>query len=482
MKTVTSFLKKTHVNPLLLSTCLLFIASFIALLIVKKAIFLVLMFGLYFVITFYKPSFGTFIFFLYIPFYNFIRIVLESPIQISSFQLNIGGSIKDYFLIVILITILVRNFMSSAGLIKVNKSPSKKWFIIFIIFLSLNFVLLFSGLSSIIGFRSYFQWALIILLFSNTLRTNKNFYRVLKITQVTSVIFAIVAIYQYFINDSFLWDFFLNSAFVSPSLIDIDIGRASYRAISFFGHPNNLGLMLAIGSIISYNLIFIKNESRVLNFLFFVITFVGILTTHTRSSLLALFVGIILWLVQKETIKSNISKLFIGLLTLCFPIGLALSNPLFLKRFSTIDILSNPRLLQWGVVAIDIYRNPQILLYGRGIGYHLKSGIGTKVLDNSLIELLWEGGIILLIPFTIFVYKIIFSKKHSLENNDSDLEILIKSTLATICFQMLTNSFLTGLFSIYFWFLIGYFLRFECYNQQPKLKDTTTKKMTFKQL
>ncbi|RAP35870.1 hypothetical protein DID80_05845 [Candidatus Marinamargulisbacteria bacterium SCGC AAA071-K20] len=458
-------------KPLLTSFILLFIATLIALVILKKGLLLLLLVGLFFLLTIYNPFVGTVLFFAYIPFYNFIRVLLEAPIELHNFRLNVGGSLKDIFLFTIVLAILLRHLQFSFGKIKVNKTSLTRWFLFFVFLILINVVINFLGMSSLLGLRSYLQWMLLILLFANTIRTHAKFYVVLFVTQIISGFLSLVSIYQYYINPDFLWSFFVNSSFASASLIEVEMGIAPYRAISLFGHPNNLGLMLAIGAIISFNMLFVNKSYKVMNLGLFLLNFIGILTTGTRSSLVGLFLGIIIGMILRTKSKEKKSRLLLSVIPFIIAIIFLANSPLFSKRFSNLDILKNPRLLAWEIIYSDIRSNPHILITGRGIGYHLKAEtLGT--IDNSFIELTWEGGLITSMTFIVFVILLILKKPLHFSDEEHKVAILSKSILTTISFQMLTNSFLTGLFSIYFWFLVGYFLRFQCYTLQLDSEET----------
>jgi hypothetical protein len=395
----------------------------------------------------YKPNRIIIVFFLYLPFYYILKDLSGYMDFIGKFNQNFMYLVKDFILIFLVLALIVR--------IKQYKNKIKAFllnkyiflYLLFIFSLIITSLIHFHGVSTVVGLRSYL-FASLFIFFVYFININfKNINFIFKYTMIVSTIFAFVAIYQYYIDEAFLWDFFVNSKYASSSLLEVEEGVANYRTISLIGHPNNLGLFLAMGSIISFVYMF-DSRHKLSYFSYFLINIIGLLTTGTRMSLLSLLVGILFYLHYRFKRRNKIRIVFL-IFFITTIITILYSG--FGDRFSNINIITNPRINTWITIFLEL-KNPFILMFGQGIGHHLES-VGLKTIDSSLIEMLREGGVFVLVIFTTFIYKILFSKvvnsyylKHIL---------LLRGVSIVLLMQMLTNSFLTSLFGYYLWFCFG---------------------------
>jgi hypothetical protein len=396
----------------------------------------------------YKPSKIIVVFFLYLPFYYILKDLSGYSEFIGKYNQMLMYLIKDIILFFLIFSFVVRMKNYRSKLKSILSNQYFKLYIVFLVVLLIISILNFQGLNTIIGLRSYVFGSLLVIFVYFMDINLKQIEFILKYTMFIAVIFSLVAIYQYYIDNDLFWEFFLNSKYASLSLIEVDQGKAAYRTISLIGHPNNLGLFLALGAIVSFAFSFIKRKNKLIYITFFIFCLIGVLSTETRMSLLALLMGILFFLDSRYK-KKKFTKYFLIFLLI---LGLfIMSFSVFGERFLNIDFLTNPRWLAWAVVISDL-QNPFTLLFGQGIGYHLNTGtLGT--VDSSFWELLWEGGLVVFIIFNYFIYKILFNNiKHTEHNN---LILIFKSLTVVLLMQMLTNSFLTGLFGYYLWLAVA---------------------------
>lgn len=189
-----------------------------------------------------------------------------------------------------------------------------------------------------------------------------------------------------------------------------------------FGHTGPLSLFFSICSVIFFPYLMAeKNRAPILGF---VLSFLGIILTFSRTSLLVIFIILLIeWFLIKKFYREKILKSRVVLISIVVSLFILLFSPLIIDRFlslvnNTVDSQISNRWIHYAMAWEYIKNNP-IIGYGlNNWSYTTKTSFVTTselydqfFYDNpvhNLYLLLWyEGGVFLLLSFLNILIQVI---------------------------------------------------------------------------
>lgn len=228
------------------------------------------------------------------------------------------------------------------------------------------------------------------------------------------------------------------------------------RAVGFIGHPIPLGIISGLGIIISVNFMILKKK-RYLNFLVIIFLSYGLYLTYSRGSWISISIVIIAWWLKQnlKVIKKDIRNseysiytLFLSwLLIFMAPIILSfvISNTNIISRFQDLfngtgSVSHRILMIEW---TIDRVLNKDInLIFGNGFGSYEVLPLeiipidGFPIVDNSLLSMFIDFGVISLILFSLFLVVLILELINNNSKNYGLLLIVLYIFLVSLTFDI----------------------------------------------
>lgn len=322
------------------------------------------------------------------------RLVLYLYVFTVPFQQSIiipgVGSLNTVFAMMLLLTTLITVLINR----KIKKFPKSFLLLAVFMFISLASIFWSAEISdSILKAMLYAQLIFIFWCVYEFIDNKVRMHNVLKSFVLGCAVIAIQSLYFYFT--------------MGPSIY------TSSRFVLEGYNANSLGIILAIGLVISIYLLF--NESKKY-FIFLPLGLFVVLLTGSRTALIMVVLVSVFTLFYMFRYKVRFRKT-IGLLFIVFAIYIWNSTPeAQLSRLSSIgnELTSgtlNSRTVIWDA-GIQVFKeNP---VFGVGVGSFQEATVGSSVLGvemsshNSYLSILVENGLLGFLPFAMFLIALIF--------------------------------------------------------------------------
>ena len=240
------------------------------------------------------------------------------------------------------------------------------------------------------------------------------------------------------------------------------------RTVVFGANSNDLAIKLAI-AIIVLGVHIIFNPLKITKFRYLIfplifILFIALLSTASRTGILALIAAPFIWLILKtitseSKLYSFASGIFLSIIILLPIIYIALQSSSLVSRFSLIgDGNFGGREVLWVAYAIMISEN---FLFGYGLsGTDLVTfqyfGYGGETPHNIILQILIYAGIPGLIFFLLFLLRIFKASYITYKNTGILLPALLASPL--LGYFMLTQSISEKIVWIMMAYIVGNYL------------------------
>jgi len=316
---------------------------------------------------------------------------------------------------------------------------SAGYFPIILVFMAvISFSLIYSS-DQINGTLKLFRFiilCLFIFFLSNVIIEKKSIYRLLVFTAIMGSIISLFSVFEYVLNPEIAIQNFINSG--------IKIERTDAEGL--FSDPNRFAAALILPIAFTFTLSNTGNNTRIKIFalISFVIMMGGVLTTYSRSGLLAILLALIIII-----IKTNKTRLLIVLISsfllmvLLVPSMryLAISySERFISLFSgSIDASSNIRIML-AIGAVMIFVNSKML--GTGFEsfnvefrkyFDSLETLGVEESHNIFLTIFSELGLIGGLVFIYIVRMIIIDSKKCIDmsksNDEREISITLMSSL-----------------------------------------------------
>ena len=266
-------------------------------------------------------------------------------------------------------------------------------------------------------------WATMMLayIYVTTVVTTRARFRItLQTLAVTAAFCGVISILQYVINlfgnhteilnlwyplDKLVYDTFLP--------VKLFLQWEDVRTASVFSNPNLYAMEMIILLPLSLYCFMTaeKKHSRIMQFMLFIIGFIGVLFTYSRGGYLSfIIIFAVLWILYFS--HSKISRWILISTIVATVLFIVIPNP-FTQRLSTIsmeDISISQRIDSW-YVAYDAFKESPVFGYGIGslnVLELLKSAGITNIphVHNVVLEILLEGGLIAVAIFAAMLFHV----------------------------------------------------------------------------
>lgn len=371
-------------------------------------------------------------------------------------------ALKDGIFILIVL-VWIANFLLKTHNPLRNINRGNRFNLIMLIFMSYMLMQVFRVSSmtvGILGFREVVEFMFAFFLAQFFFRTEGQVKKCIQIIFISGLVVALIGILQQIIGMHY-----------TTKTMHI-FGSKIYRLSSTIGNPNTLGFFLVIAILISIYNFFSKPITK-FRYYFLLFSMVPMLVclffSYSRTSLIALGVGI----VTMSAMKKNIKLLIISVI-LTVPIFLSMSSEMVFRYKGIIHGLDPGRRLMWNLAWEQFRQNPVIgvgygkvgglYLTGRGValGEIIAESTGyISVVDSSYFFLLNELGIIGFCLFCLLLI-LIFKKgwiliKELKSPYLRQLSICLFSILTALSLGALSANIFGMVFPInfYFWLLAG---------------------------
>ena len=428
--------------------------------------YLIVFFCLFFIwLSWNYPKWSLFLILCFLPTY-----------QIRTQIFNIPITLLEVMIVILFLVWLARIILQITDLDELRLKELKSWFFPILAWLAVATIAIFVSpdLRAAAGiWKAYFiEPILLLIVFISLIKDKKDLKLIFLAFIFSAVIVSIYALYQKFIGQG-VWS---TEVWGKPKVL---------RVISFFPHPNFLGLYLGPLIILglSYILLCFKNKkvSIVFAILFFIITFLSLIFARSEGAILAVLAGLfLLGLIVKQTQKYVFVALIITLLVVfAFPV----SRNYLIQKIGLHDLSGQLRVNIWKG-AFDMIRHKPIL----GVGldgyqrlvshyqkrfYDKKTGelisVETHPYPHDLFLAVWlELG---LSGLAILFWILIKFFKQGFENIKKE-PIILYSVMSAMIVMLIHGLVDTPYFkndlSILFWLLIGLVIFFK----KSKIKET----------
>jgi len=282
---------------------------------------------------------------------------------------------------------------------------------------------------NLVAFYKSLKWLFlyfIILTIISFLNVSRNFKDFLDIPFLLNIILLVILICSESVIKGLLYKSLLVAAIVNFIIVLAYLNNyeVSYldNRISLFGmNQNYLGVISSVSLLVLISFIQNKNNNkflRLLYLLFIPFIFYLIILTGSRTAMISLFLGVLVFFITSLDIEKVLIRLLFFMPLLAFILYVTLENTLILNRlFDTVEKgdLSSRDLI-W-IDLLEVINNN--FLFGIGkTGYLNVVGEGSP--HNVIMEVICYTGIFGLFFFVLFLYRIInsgFKKINSSYNN-----------------------------------------------------------------
>lgn len=359
----------------------------------------------------------------------FSSIIITPEIIVNSFIKTIA--VYDVFLLML----IFRLFLFKVKEIYITKTQLSILLILFCIMMGnyISFLLLDTNEFNI---RYIIIWVkLLLLLFVFNQVQKVDFNKIYKSIMLLIFTTAILGILEHFKVDPFY-------EFVKTSFVRYDQVLSTLRTTSTYANPNYFGLF--IGVLIIFLLVF--NRKPVIKLFIIGVSIFALYTTFSRTSIVALTITILVYLLIKKKIKTIIviSLVFFGSLALFwskiifFFTNMTSSQGDVLDRSDSIT----GRLGRW-TEGINKFESNFFLPFNDG---------GT--FDNFYLHFLFSGGIL---AFLVCIFFLLIFMCTTLKSNKLDIyqQVLIYCFIFASIHALATNSFFMDQYMYLIFSLIG---------------------------
>ncbi|MED4079849.1 O-antigen ligase family protein [Halalkalibacterium halodurans] len=365
-------------------------------------------------------------------------------------SLEYGTQTVPYFALLAIQILTIILYLNKINLPVNNKNI----FFITIVFLAMlwySITSLYSGFTELSIsrlFMSFVPGFFLLLFILSDKAPLKTFINVSKGLMYSGVFLSIVGLVVYLLGEKTTID---GEIVQQISLGSITISQLTVKANDFYrissltGNPNNLGFLLFITVMLTFTLLSLKQISKFKFIVFFSIQSLALLMTFSRSSLLSLALGLLIFYIfTAKNIHSFVKRLFT--LGLMFVFGIFLFNYID-DRITGFDRSSGlaGREVSWEF-AINLFRETPILGAGFGISQELLNQVGIYIsTHNTHLNMLLETGLIgyvlfiLIWLFCIVVSLICLVRLRSTPYQESKDKITIYSTIVALLVSIFIN-------------------------------------------
>lgn len=279
-----------------------------------------------------RPIPVTIVFIAILPFHSLAMRFIEVHIGLPSSVLLAISVWKEIVLVVLLIS-LTRQWKVQFYLTDV----------LILVYVLYNFLFVLRSESPVVGFyglRGIVEPFAFYYLGRKLPMTSARLSKLIGILALVGVIVSIFGFVQAtFLGRDFLMKYRAVDGILSNSHMAALGARRVIRASSTFTSPNHLGMYLAILMVISLGVL---NQAKKVNFKIIIVTLIllgGLLLTFSRSSWLALFVGVLVLFSLRLRIRKRLFIFFAILGIVALPVGLSLD---VFQRISETLTLEDP--------------------------------------------------------------------------------------------------------------------------------------------
>jgi hypothetical protein len=236
-----------------------------------------------------KPCYGVLALLLLMPFHTLFFRILTVDFSFPTIALSIMPLWKEFVIVLLLIRIGFTALQAKRFYITY---PWVLWILFFFVLLGVqglrNSPTLTMGLYS---FRSTYEPYLLLPVVLIVSFSSEWLHKVTKYIFVVSLLISAFALYQvWFLGFDFIWKYYSTNGVIPSSFIIM--GGQLQRAMGTFASPNQLGLYLAFMIILAFNLALRKVYARWKLTLLIMVLIVALTFTVSRSSWLALVIGL----------------------------------------------------------------------------------------------------------------------------------------------------------------------------------------------
>ncbi len=231
------------------------------------------------------------------------------------------------------------------------------------------------------------------------------------------------------------------------------------RLFSTFLDPNFTGIVLVLTFFLGIFLWFSQRPQRRLLILYQVLIFLALLLTYSRSSYLALLVGLAVWLVGTHKIKLALVSLGV-LLVLFLLLPLPRGDALRITRPDS----SLARLVNWKT-SFELFRQTPIW----GIGFNTlrwhyqdrgldASGVSSRAVsgvDSSLLFVAVTSGLVGLMAYGYLWFKFFVLARKSFRKDKNLTWFYLASLIALLTHSLFVNSLFYPWVMLWFWTVTG---------------------------
>jgi putative inorganic carbon (HCO3(-)) transporter len=438
---------KSHFNQDFISLCVISILVSLLIIIENNYFSMIYLIGIILGI-------GLFTLVLKYPKLGLYLLIFNLPLNLYVPLFGFGGdrfsvSVNEMLMLVLLVAVIVKKMFS--GRLSFPNSHLNRPILLLIAVNALSLFLAVSDLSSAnymkcwLYFLLWAEYFLIYFLILDLVKTDKEIKIIFALLIAAAVISVLSAIYQHIIGSP------LHSIGVVTAT-----GKTYYRLATPFGfYSNHFGAYLLILLSMLFHFYFISKK-RIYLVLIFPILFV-LFFTFSRASFLGFIILVATLAIQ---LKEHRKKILVFTLSMAI-ISLIIFTPVFLRWTKKAPVIRGGRIIlehniverlsQWEAALNRFMKYPLI-----GKGFHTYayrnvdyiSNFGkVKTIDhpdNTYVKLLIESGVLGLLAFLMFVYRIFYFSKNALKCQISDdLRTYILINISALICLMITMMFET---------------------------------------
>ena len=393
-----------------------------------------------------------------LPFHSLAMRMLDVDLHLPQWALSVASVWKEFVLILLLTRLLV------IGAVRRRKISSLDLLIALYALLGLPYIFVSSSLTSgFYGFRGTYEPFAFYLVGRMLPYRPPVLKRLLRYLLLVAILLSIFGLYQaYVLGERFLWKYRAEAGAPDGSHFTRIAGLFVIRVSSTFTSPNQMGLYLAILTLILVSLL-LHGASRPTRAIPIILVFmVVLLATTSRSSWLALATGLCLIVLLRKRIKVTSIALAAVLLVLLIPFLLKFNVFAYVgETLSLTDTSAAGKIPSILSGLSFVYRNP----LGIGLGMAgPRSRRFTGVLgphsENYFVLLAMEVGVVGLALYLAIICAVsirLHRRYVSLEHRA--LKAVALGTLAAVIGASVGNMFIPSLQEIavagYLWLFVG---------------------------
>lgn len=216
-----------------------------------------------------------------------------------------------------------------------------------------------------------------------------------------------------------------------------------YRISSFLNNPNSLGILLVLTILSTLYLLKSKKLNKYKFSIYFLIQFLGLLLTQSRTAFLTLIIAILIYLFTLTNKKNQFVLVFvlmIPVVLLAFQANNFGLNISIINRFRNLNLSGRERM--WKVL-YETFLNNYVIGVGFSTSYESLLGDINLVSHNIYLRVLAEMGLVGFSFFIIFWFTgIMFSIKRIFQNRTNENKYIyayIFSILVALIFHQLAE-------------------------------------------